>query len=44
MEVYDALISLDLNKASGIDDISPRILQSCAEALFRPFHHLFTIH
>jgi len=27
MEVYDVLISLDPNKASGIDDIPPRILQ-----------------
>ena len=43
MEVYDVLISLDSNKESGIDDISPRILQSCAEVLFRPFHHLFII-
>ena len=30
-------------KASGINDISPRILYLCAEVLFRPFHHLFTI-
>ena len=27
----------------GIDDSSPRILQSCVKTLFRPFHHLFTI-
>ena len=40
---YDALISLDPNKASVIDDISFRIIQSCTEVLFKPFHHLFTI-
>ena len=43
MKVYDVLILLDPNKASGTDDISSRILRSCTEALFRPFHHLFTI-
>ena len=40
---YDALIPLDPNKASVIDDISFKIIQSCTEVLFRPFHHLFTI-
>jgi len=43
MEVYNVLISLDPNKASGIDDIPPRLLHSCADALCRPLHHLFTI-
>ena len=43
MEVYDVLISLDPNKASGIDDIPPRILQLCADALYRPLHHLFNM-
>ena len=40
---YDALISLDPNKALVIDDISFRIIQSCTEVLCRLFHHLFTI-
>ena len=46
MEVYEALSSLDPNKASGIDDIPPRILQLiklCADALYRPLYNLFTI-
>ena len=30
-DVYEALISLDIDKSSGIDEISPRVLQSCAE-------------
>ena len=43
MEVYDALSSLDPNKASGIDDIPPRILRLCADALYRLLYNLFTI-
>ena len=43
MEVYDALSSLDPNKASGIDDIPPRVLRLCADALYRPLYNLFTI-
>ena len=45
MEVYKVLSSLDPNKASGIDDIPPRILRLCAEVLYTdysiicsPFH------
>ena len=33
----------DPNKASGIDDIPPRILQLCADALYRPLHYLFNM-
>jgi len=43
MEAYDVPISLDPNKVSGIDDIPPRILQLCADTLYRLLHHLFTI-
>ena len=42
-EVYKALTSLDPNKAPGIDGISPRVLQTCALALYKPLHHLFTL-
>ena len=37
------MISLDINKSAGFDDISPKVLQSCAEALCEPLHHLFTL-
>ena len=40
-DVYQALISLDVNKSAGIDNISPRVLQSCAVALSEPLYHLF---
>ena len=43
MEVYDNLISFNSKQSISINDISPKILYSCAEVLFRPFHHLFTI-
>ena len=43
MEVYEVLSSLDPNKASGIDDIPPRILRLCADVLYRPLYNLFTI-
>ena len=42
MEVYEVLSSLDPNNASGIDDILPRILRSCADVLYRPLYNLFT--
>ena len=31
------------NQVLMVSSVSPRILQSCAEVLFRPLHHLFTI-
>ena len=40
-EVLQALINMDPSKASGLDDIGPRILVSCASALCKPLHHLF---
>jgi len=40
-DVYEALVSLDVQKSPGMDKISPRVLTNCAEALCEPFHHLF---
>ena len=42
-DVYEALISLGFKKTAGIDNISPRVLQSCAPALCESFHHLFSL-
>ena len=41
--IVEALISLNVDKSSGIDEISPRGLQACAEALCEPLHYLFTL-
>ena len=38
-----ALISLQSNKASGPDDIGPRILKNCAASLATPLCHLFLL-
>ena len=40
VDVYEALISLDIKKSA---DISPTVLQNCAEALCESLHHLFTL-
>lgn len=40
-DVFDALSSLDPTKAMGIDGIGPKILKSCALAIYQPLHHLF---
>ena len=42
-DVYDALTSLDPNKALGIDGIGPKILKNCSESLFQPLCHLFNL-
>ena len=42
-EVYEALVSLHTDKATGIDGIGPRILKQYASILAKPLHHLFTI-
>ena len=42
-DVYEALISLDIEKSTGIDNIGPRVLHSCAESLCEPLHHLFSL-
>ena len=39
-----ALISLDPNKAVGLDEIGPRVLRFCVAVLTKPFHHLFSIY
>ena len=41
-EVIDALNTLNLDNARGIDNIAPAILKNCAFALALPIHHLFT--
>ena len=43
VDVFGGLSSLDPSKAKGIDDISPRILKSCALGLYAPLHHLFEL-
>ena len=40
-DVFVGLSSLNVGKASGIDNISPIVLKSCATALCGPIHHLF---
>ena len=42
-EVFEPLSALDPNKATGIDNINPKILKYCAPALFLPIHHLFSL-
>ena len=42
-DVYEALISLNVEESPGLDQISPRLLQSCAGALCVPLHHLFSL-
>jgi len=42
-DVYEALMSLDINKSVGKDEISPRVLQSCAQSLCAPLHYLFSM-
>ena len=37
-EKFETLISLDPNKDSGIDNISPKILKSCALPLSDPIY------
>ncbi len=37
------LTSLNPTKAQGIDGIGPKILRSCASALYVVIHHLFTM-
>ena len=43
LDVFTALSQLDPTKASGIDGIGPKLLRSCALALYPVIHHLFTI-
>ena len=40
MEVFEAVVSLDSNKAMGIDGISPKILKYCTTSLCEPITFL----
>ena len=40
-DVFVGLSSLNVGKASGIDNIPPIVIKSCATALCGPIHHLF---
>ena len=42
-DVFEALISLDVEKSCGIDRIAPKVLHSCAGPLCEPLHHLFSM-
>jgi len=42
-DIYQALLSLQPNKASGLDNIGPRIIKNCADSLVEPLHHLFSL-
>ena len=42
-DIYEALISLDVEKSPSLDQISPRVFQSYAGALCVPLHHLFSL-
>ena len=41
-DVFDIFTSLDANKASGIDNISPKIFKHCAAPLLQVICHLFS--
>ena len=41
-DVFDILTSLDTSKASGIDNISPKIFKYCAAPLLQVICHLFS--
>ena len=43
LDVLTALTNLDPSKARGIDGIGPRLLHTCALALYPVIHHLFNI-
>ena len=42
-DVFQALYSLDPNKAPGIDSINPALLKYCADSQTIPIHHLLTL-
>ena len=42
-EVFGALITLDPNKATGIDGIGPKVFNKCAMALSKSLHYLLYI-
>ena len=42
-DVLEMLISLESNKTSAIDSISPKLLKNCALPLLHIICHLFTV-
>ena len=43
LDVFEALSSLDVSKASGPDGICAIILKHCAIALYQPFQYIFSL-
>ena len=41
LDVFEALSSLDVSKASGPDGICAKLLKHCAIALYQPLHYIF---
>jgi len=42
-DIYQALLSLQPNKASDLDNIGHRIIKNCADSLVEPLCHLFSL-
>ena len=42
-EVFSALSNLDSNKATGPDNIGPKILKQCDTSITQPIHYLFNL-
>ena len=42
-EVFEVLNALQMNKASGADNIGPSVLKNCAASLAQPLHFLFSL-
>ena len=43
LDVYNVLVGLDTTKAMGPDGIPPIVLSTCASALYKPLHYLFSM-
>ena len=41
VDAYKVLVTLDTAKATGLDEIPPIVLSTCASAPCKPLHHLF---
>lgn len=42
-EVRKALLSLDVGKGNGPDNVSPLLIKNCAESLFVPLHRIYNL-
>ena len=42
-DVHSELTKLDPSKSMGNDNIGPKMLKYCADALYLPIHHLFCL-